>query len=211
MRSLILLAVIFLTGESVDNIPFSNLSSGFSYMIDNFVDETKTPFQTLIPVTYTNIIMDVALDINLVSVNSFDEIGGYLEISGYLDLKWTFYAANPSKDDVFVLYSSGSIWKPPLLLLNSVKSPSEIGDSTSKIRCNLKSLDCEWKPWVILQGACTPDVRFYPFDTQTCSYKIAAWGHLESELTLTPARSDWNKELFEDNEEWTIQSTKSVA
>ena len=96
-----------------------------------------------------------------------------------------------------------------MLLLNSIKSTSEIGDSTSKIRCNLKSLDCEWKPWVVLRGVCTPDVRFYPFDTQTCSYKIAAWGYLESEVALTPSRSDWKRELFEVNAEWTVQRTTS--
>ena len=210
MRILILLAVNLATGDSADNVPFSNLSSGFAEMMKPFINkQTQTPFLTLIPVAYTNTTMDVALDINLVSVNSFDEIGGYLEISGYLDLKWTFYAANPSKDDVFALYNSDSIWKPPLLLLNSIKSTSEIGDSTSKIRCNLKSLDCEWKPWVVLRGVCTPDVRFYPFDTQTCSYKIAAWGYLESELALTPTRSDWKMELFEVNAEWTVQLTTS--
>ena len=106
MRILILLAVNFATGDSADNVPFSNLSSGFAEMMKPFLNkQTQTPFPTLIPVTYTNTTMDVALDINLVSVNSFDEIGGYLEISGYLDLQWTFYAANPSKDDVFALYT----------------------------------------------------------------------------------------------------------
>ena len=204
MLLLCMLAFILPTTESVDSVFYSTLSSEFLNVIDFFDTET------LIPVAYTNTTMDVALDISLVSVNSFDEIGGYLEISGYLDLKWTLNTG-PNQTDVFVLFKSDSIWKPPLLLVNSIKSTSEIGDSTSKIRCNLKSLDCEWKPWVVFRGVCTPDVRFYPFDTQICSYKIAAWGHPESELTLKPTRSDWNMELFEDNAEWTVERTTSNA
>lgn len=173
------------------------------------IHDKNTDSQTLIPLEYTNETMKVFLQMNLASINSFDELGGYLEISGYLDAVWTATTATSSAVDVEILMSSAWIWKPSLLLVNSVKGTGEIGDATSKIRCNLKSWGCIWKPWVVLRGGCTPDTRFYPFDSQECFFKIAAWGHKESELELTARRSEWDQELFQDNPEWSIVETSS--
>ena len=165
--------------------------------------------QTLIPMEYTNETMNVTIDIYLASINSFDELGGYLEISGYFDVGWTDNSTGPAGSDVTVLMSSASIWKPSLLLVNSVKGTSEVGDTTSKIRCNLMNWDCTWKPWIVLRGGCSPDTRFYPFDSQECSFKIAAWGHTKNELKLRSTQSAWNLELYEDNAEWSIVETSS--
>lgn len=184
-------------------VSYSDLSTLISLAKDGYFD-----LQTLVPVSYTNSTMNVTLDISLSSVNAFNEIGGYLEISGYLEVKWTDQSSG-RRSDVTILMPSASVWKPPLLLVNSIKGTSEIGDKTSKIRCNLQRWNCEWKPRIILRGACTPDVRFYPFDRQTCSLKIAAWGHTASELKLTSVKSEWDMEFYEENAEWTVESTSS--
>ena len=207
MKALFLCALVLIASfvliKGEDVLEFLDLSSFLSKAQYGYEDK-----ETLIPVKYTNETMDVFLQMNLASINSFNELGGYLEISGYLDVVWTDTSSAPSKD-VSILMSSAKIWKPSLLLVNSVKGTSEIGDTTSKVRCNLKSWDCLWKPWVILRGACTPDTRFYPFDSQECSFKIAAWGHTKSELELKVQGSDWNLEIFQDNAEWTIVKTSS--
>ena len=187
-----------------DTVSYTALKDLLADAKDAYFDK-----QTLIPMEYTNETMNVTLDINLAAINSFDELGGYLEISGYFDVGWTDNSTAAGTADVTVLMSSASIWKPSLLLVNSVKGTSEIGDTTSKIRCNLMSWDCVWKPWIVLRGGCSPDTRFYPFDSQECSFKIAAWGHTKDELKLKSRRSEWNQELFEENAEWSIVETSS--
>ena len=194
------------------NVAFSDLGE----LVGDYVMGASLGKETLIPVEYTNTTMEVTVDISLAAINSFDELNGYLEISGYLHLRWTTLnwttqsgAANSF--DISVLLGSSTFWKPPILLTNSIKETSEIGDTTSKIRCNMQTWNCEWKPWIVLRGGCIPDVRFYPFDSQSCSYKLAAWGHTASELTLTPTSSEWNEEFYVDNPEWTIESTSSEA
>ena len=190
--------------SGADVLSFVDLGDALGNVKDKYFDK-----ETLIPVEYTNETMEVFLQMNLASINSFNELGGYLEISGYLDVVWRDTSTAPSIYDITVLMSSEKIWKPSLLLVNSVKGTAEIGDSTSKVRCNLKTWGCIWKPWVVLRGGCTPDTRFYPFDSQECSFKIAAWGHTESELELKVQRSEWDLELFTDNPEWTVVETSS--
>ena len=212
---LVLTYIIFVLlrmGKSEDNVAYTDIGT----LVADYVVGGSQFKETLIPVSYTNMTMEVTVDIGLASVNSFDELKGYLEISGYLELRWTTLnwttqSGAGTSYDVSVLITSVSFWKPPLLLTNSIKDTSEIGDATSKIRCNVQSWVCEWKPWIVLRGGCTPDVRFYPFDRQDCSYKVAAWGHTASELTIQPSRSDWDMQFFEDNPEWVIESTTSQS
>ena len=208
MKTLFLYALVLIvsTVNAEDVVSYVELTGLLAAAKDAYFDK-----QTLLPVEYTNETMNVTLDINLASINSFDELGGYLEISGYFDVWWAAYVSSPQKNpaDVTVLMSSASIWKPSLLLVNSVKGTAEIGDTTSKIRCNLMNWDCLWRPWIVLRGGCTPDVRFYPFDSQQCSFKIGAWGHIKDELKLRSGRSEWNLELFEENAEWSIVETSS--
>ena len=167
--------------------------------------------QDLLPVSSTNITMEVSIDLNLASVNNFDEKGGFLEISGYFHVTWTDMVTSPMRHDVTILFERNALWKPSILLVNSVKSTSEIGDATSKLRCNTHNWRCEWKPWIVLRGGCSPDTRFYPFDKQICSFKIAGWGHTAAEMTLKTTSSTWNLDLYEDNPEWTIARTSCDA
>ena len=185
-------------------LSYAELSDLLAGVRDSFYDK-----QTLIPKASTKVNMKAFLSMNLASINSFDGLGGYLEISGYIDIQWSDAVSTPSTADVEILMSSATIWKPPILLVNSVKGTSEIGDATSKIRCNLRSWECTWKPWVVLRGSCTPDTRFYPFDTQECSFKFAGWGYWKHEMKLKTRTSEWNLELFEENAEWTIVETSS--
>ena len=183
-------------------------------VLDDIFVNVKQEFydnQDLLPVPYTDTTMAVTIDLNLASVNNFDEIGGFLEISGYFHVTWTDTVTKRERYDVTILFERNTLWKPSLLLVNSIQSTSEIGDATSKLRCNIKRWQCDWKPWVVLRGGCSPDTRFYPFDKQICSFKIAGWGHTAAEMTLKPSRSAWNLDLYEENAEWTIESTSSDA
>ena len=208
----ITILVILPFGHTLDNVAFADLGT----VVADYVVGGSLNKETLIPVDYTNTTMEVTVDISLAAINSFDELNGFLEISGYLHLRWTTinwvaFSFGTTTYDAPFLVDSTTVWKPPILLTNSIKDTSEIGDTTSKIRCNTHTWVCEWKPWIVLRGGCTPDVRFYPFDRQSCSYKLAAWGHTASELTLTPLSSEWNEDFFVDNPEWTITSTSSRA
>lgn len=191
-----------------DRIKKTVLDQTFANVLQDTYD-----MQDLLPVPSTNITMEVSIDLNLASVNNFDEIGGFLEISGYFHVTWTDMVTSPRRHDVTILFGRDQLWKPSLLLVNSVKSTSEIGDATSKLRCNVHvhNWQCEWKPWIVLRGGCSPDTRYYPFDKQICSFKIAGWGHTAAEMTLTATSSTWNLDLYEDNVEWTIEQTSCEA
>lgn len=208
MRKFLLYIIFTLVqaGKSEDVVHIDDVSTELTGVNDAYFDK-----QTLIPVNYTNMTMEASIDISLASVNSFDELGGYLEISGYFTITWNDQSSAAGAYNITLLLPSSVIWKPPLLLVNSIKGVSEIGDSTSKIRCNRLSWACEWKPWIVLRGGCTPDVRYYPFDRQTCSFKIAVWGHTSSELRLKTPKSEWNMDLYVENAEWNVENTSSEA
>lgn len=60
-----------------------------------------------------------------------------------------------------------------------------------------------------MRSSCSPDVTFYPFDKQTCSFALIPWGNTVSEIQFVTINEDFNMESYTENGEWEILSTKT--
>ncbi|XP_060576307.1 acetylcholine receptor subunit beta-type lev-1-like [Ruditapes philippinarum] len=64
-----------------------------------------------------------------------------------------------------------------------------------------------WQPKVIMKAACKPDVEYYPFDRQKCSFVYTAWGYTTSEIILDSAQSEWYLCDYKPNAVWGLIET----
>ncbi|XP_052788623.1 neuronal acetylcholine receptor subunit beta-3-like [Mya arenaria] len=153
--------------------------------------------------------------IQLLALHDMDEVSGSLNLMLYLNLTWTdnvVRASGLDSDELFygranynldsLLLPHGTIWTPPIVLLNSVDLDPEIGGMSFKPRYYLNTGVVVWKPKVKVQSTCSPDVTFYPFDIQSCSFSFVLWDHDVAYVDFVKTNDKINITLFEENGEW---------
>lgn len=64
--------------------------------------------------------------------------------------------------------------------------------------------EVKWFPPAVYQSACRIDVRYFPFDEQTCILKFGSWSYTEDSLDLIPMNDQVVERDFWPNEEWFI-------
>ena len=181
----------------------------------NFYYNNGISLTDILPVQTQDDGIEINMSVALDSVNGFDAVKGQIEISGSVYLEWTdetltiasIDPTNPS-DDILTI-DPGKIWTPSIVLLNAVDTVSNIGDTTYKLRFNVTDGTVTWQPRVLLKASCSPDVKYYPFDRQSCSFTYSAWGYATSEINLNVLSNEWDLRNYEDNGVWDIVSTSS--
>ncbi|KAK3610737.1 hypothetical protein CHS0354_028134 [Potamilus streckersoni] len=170
---------------------------------------------TIIPLNDLTQTINVSVDMDLLSINNFDEASGHIDISGYLSIKWTemvyttaYGAAAP---DTSALVLANTLWVPSLVLTNSVDDVSVIGDASSKVRIYFKTGECLWEQRVIVKALCTANVLYYPFDKQECVLKFSTWTYTSNELLLSVTSSTVGTQFYSENVEWTLKKTDAKS
>ena len=72
------------------------------------------------------------------------------------------------------------LWQPDIVLLNNADGNYEV-----LYKANIvvyASGKVEWIPPAIYQSTCPIDVRYFPFDQQTCKMKFASWTYTANEV-----------------------------
>ena len=108
-----------------------------------------------------------------------------------------------------MLISPGSIWTPTVVLLNAVDTIEKVGDPAYKVRYQVSEGRAKWQPRTLLKASCKPDVRYYPFDRQECSFTYTPWGYTSGEVYVEQAQSDWYLCDYTPNGIWTLIETKA--
>ncbi|XP_060560050.1 neuronal acetylcholine receptor subunit alpha-5-like [Ruditapes philippinarum] len=225
----IILCSDFLCFVSSWNVTHTNITSYYMTLKDLYNKSTSNtsgsvPMQDFIPKQYPEDTMNVQLDIELYSLNDFDEVSGSIDIMLRFNMSWfdEIAACNGmDMDDAFPLDRStpdrlkwlqvphGTIWTPYLILLNSVDSLENVGGMAFKPRFNLERGQVKWNPIIKVPSACSPDVTYYPFDRQICRFTFTAWGYTGYELYFEPFKSTWGNDSYEENGEWSLIYTKT--
>lgn len=100
-----------------------------------------------------------------------------------------------------------AVWTPSIRLTNAVDTVKHVGDSAYKVRYHVYDGRMMWQPKVIMKASCKPDVEFYPFDVQECSFVYTTWGYTTSEIQLDSAQSDWYLCDYNPNAVWALLET----
>ena len=159
--------------------------------------------------------LEVRLEFEMNSLAGYDAVNGAIDVIGSLSMTWTddisaldSVTFDTSKvNEVMVHYKT--VWTPVIVLINSANSVQRVGDETYKVRLNLGTGEANWKPRIIIRGSCSPDVSYFPFDQQTCSFTFQPWYLTKTRLRLSVGSSKWKMDRYDKNGVWGIESTDS--
>ena len=181
----------------------------------NFYDNSGVPLTDILPIINQDNGIEVKIALALDSLNGYDAVKGQIDISGSVYLEWIDEAirninfATASASEEILTVDPNQAWTPSIVLLNAVDTVENIGDTTYKLRVNIANGTVKWQPRVLLRASCSPDVKYYPFDRQNCSFTYTAWGFSTSEISLKVVNNEWDRSNYEPNGVWDIVSTSS--
>ncbi|XP_053385728.1 neuronal acetylcholine receptor subunit alpha-3-like [Mercenaria mercenaria] len=116
-------------------------------------------------------------------------------------------AANGNIEEIFS--KPGNIWKPELVVENSLEDLGIITDDDLYLRLKYDGT-VEWEPPRLFITHCQVDITYYPYDKQKCSINLASWGYTSSEVSLDTISTPVNLDDFEQHGEWKITSYNTV-
>ncbi|XP_078335908.1 acetylcholine receptor subunit beta-like [Crassostrea virginica] len=160
----------------------------------------------------------VHVSFTLLTINDLNIKDQTMSTTGYLTLrwkdnrlKWDSPIDGADYSNVKFLFSTESyVWRPALIVENSVSDVKIISDSNTPMRI-LNTGNIEWSPMGLYVVSCESDITYYPVDSQTCYIKISSWGYTSSEIDLQSKSSNILLGFYSPNGEWDLLSTTSEA
>jgi len=137
----------------------------------------------------------VDLDMYLVGINDLDEVEG------------KFTTDEPAM--VMQIYlSQADIWKPDITLKNGFTKLSELG--TDFVRVKVMSMGLvTWLPFEVFNSKCSINIRYFPFDVQSCDFVFVVWSSESTDVNVTLGSKGMLLEDIDESGEWKILSTSS--
>ncbi|KAM9816934.1 neuronal acetylcholine receptor subunit alpha-7-like [Neosynchiropus ocellatus] len=153
--------------------------------------------------------LTVNLGLKLIQISDLDEKKQILTTNAWMSLMWTDSALQWDSEEYNGIknlrFPYSQIWKPDILLYNS---------ATEGFRSTYDTLvlvdasgKCSYIPPGIFNSVCKLDVRWFPFDIQTCQIRLGSWTHsgLQIELKL----NDLNLADYTESKEWSLLDTSA--
>ena len=141
-----------------------------------------------------------------------------ISVLGWITASWrdASLAWNKSlyQDIEYVALDPKKMWLPSFVLGNSAHDVLYIEDWYKLFKVRLfSSGSLRWSPGGIFTADCEMDVRYYPFDTQICSFKFENWIYdgRKVNLTVTPRAEDHMLDYITGNNgQWKIVANKVI-
>ncbi|KAL3870036.1 hypothetical protein ACJMK2_042653 [Sinanodonta woodiana] len=197
----------------VDSITYSSVKNNYKEILryyDSF--DTVNSSTTITPIQDQTQAINVTMGMNMYALSGFDAVSGQIEIVGSLQMSWTnevnLSSINTSTLEIYVM-SVDAIWTPSIILVNAIDTVEKVGSSTYRPRYNISTGFVEWNPRVILKAACDPDVTYYPFDRQTCSFIFTPWNYNYDQVTLALSSSTIDTSQYDLNSAWSLVETNA--
>ncbi|XP_060063094.1 acetylcholine receptor subunit alpha-1-B-like [Ylistrum balloti] len=175
---------------------FANVSAGYNKELRPILDQFKN--------------VSVSIEMFLISIKNFDEVSGTLNVVAVFTITWRDESLLWDPSLFGWLYNinigQNNIWLPKLYNIKVSNSFSALSDNDLKVRIQHDG-SIVWQPGGLIDVKCSPDVMYFPFDTQSCSIQLAPWGYVRSEVDLKPAKSELTLDFYETNGEWSLEKT----
>ncbi|XP_060568989.1 neuronal acetylcholine receptor subunit alpha-7-like [Ruditapes philippinarum] len=132
---------------------------------------------------------DVHITFALETIIDFDQITETLKTASYMAIKWndTYLQWNGTEynDSYLEHWPQNDVWKPDIVVVNSVRSYESLGHETLMID-NFNEGLIKWYPLDKFETSCDIDMTYYPYDVQTCEIQFMSWSYTEIKLTADP-------------------------
>lgn len=92
-----------------------------------------------------------------------------------------------------------------------VSRAEELAPDFRKVRVLLRyDGHVHWEPGGIFTTTCDIDIRYFPFDEQSCLIQFGAWAYYSARMNITNATHDITTHDFRLNGEWDIYNSLAV-
>ncbi|VDM44521.1 unnamed protein product [Toxocara canis] len=151
----------------------------------------------------------VYLKVSLQQIIDVDEKNQIVYINAWLDYAWNDYKLRWDKEEygniTDVRFPAGKIWKPDVLLYNSVDANFDSTYPTNMVVYNTG--DISWIPPGIFKISCKIDIKWFPFDEQRCFFKFGSWTYDGFKLDLQPGKGGFDISEYMPSGEWALPMT----
>uniref|UniRef100_A0A158Q8R2 Cation transporter family protein n=1 Tax=Elaeophora elaphi TaxID=1147741 RepID=A0A158Q8R2_9BILA len=152
----------------------------------------------------------VYLKVSLQQIIDVDEKNQIVYVNAWLDFAWNDYKLRWDKTKygniTDVRFPAGKIWKPDVLLYNSVDANF---DSTYPTNMVVYSTgDISWIPPAIFKISCKINIEWFPFDEQRCFFKFGSWTYDGDKLDLQPGKGGFDISEYMPSGEWALPSRR---
>ena len=131
--------------------------------------------------------VDINLTMNIDSLSDLDMQAQMLTLYLWLEVEWhdpglvwdrSVYPVDR------VVVSEKQVWRPVLVVDNSVSSKDQLRKVELPVMLQTGGR-LRWFPGDTVTVECPVDLRYYPFDQQTCPITISQWTQFESDVNCT--------------------------
>ncbi|XP_060071706.1 acetylcholine receptor subunit alpha-like [Ylistrum balloti] len=159
------------------------------------------------PVKDQSTAISVNIDVDVVSINDFDEVSGTISMVTILYISWRdeslVWNSTSYGNTTSVTFPQNKIWLPKMFLCNPADKFQPITNKHFIVSVTSDG-HVSWAPGALLTATCTPDVFKYPFDQQTCSLQLNPWGYSSQQVKLNIPSSTMLFNYFSVNSEWDV-------
>ncbi|XP_060068264.1 acetylcholine receptor subunit beta-type lev-1-like [Ylistrum balloti] len=154
--------------------------------------------------------LNINVSFSLRKIQTFDELTSAFTIIGVLYVAWfdeRLHWTPSSYNNLMVThFKQKEIWTPPFLLANNHDDIAMIGNDELHISVTYTG-EVSWDIPVKLTSLCDADVRYYPFDQQSCSLVLSPWGYSSNLVQLNATGSTLDTAQYTENSIWNLVST----
>ncbi|XP_062577786.1 neuronal acetylcholine receptor subunit alpha-6-like [Saccostrea cucullata] len=147
---------------------------------------------------------------NIIKIAEYDEVNGKLAIVGFFFLQWEDYRMKWDPDEYNgtnnVMFESKDVWVPNIMLTTSHSDFRKLGTDDVPVRYDNEGTSY-WSPADVFTTSCTPNIYYYPYDTQNCFLYFSSWGYSLYEVVFHSMRDDVNTYLYSEHGLWNLTAT----
>ena len=176
------------------------------YLFKNYIKDVR-------PVSNYTKRMLLTIDVEFLKVISIDERKQLINLKLWLRMKWIndLLTWDPQEwGGIDVLKVNPTlVWKPDIVLYSLGNSDSHDIMYHQRDLLHLNSDGhCYWIIRLITVTSCLLDVKYFPFDRQTCTLKFGSWAYSTPELHLIQGVEPFTTTSYINSSEWDLHNIK---
>eukprot|EP00795_Rhopilema_esculentum_P005971 gene5971-11332_t len=169
------------------------------------------------PVLKDSDAVNVTLGITISQIVDVDEKNQIFTVSVWMRQKWKnpLLAWDPSRFNNIssINVRPKKLWLPDIVLYNNADSDITFGGNFDRLNTRVilsHNGNSVWLAPVIIKSKCQIDVKYFPFDEQSCSLKFGSWTYDGFRLNLAKEAEKADLSKFLKNAEWHLVDVPAV-
>lgn len=148
----------------------------------------------------------------IVRIVEYNEVSGKLAIAGFFFLQWQDYRMKWDPDQYDgtrdIMFLTKDVWTPNIFLTTAHSNFRKLGNDDLPVRFDSEGKSF-WYPADVFTCSCTPDIYYFPYDTQECVIFFSFWAYRLNEVGFRTLFREVNTNYYSEHGLWNLTSTST--